>query len=77
MQLCHQDWVTVGSLTPKLRGLPAIIQGVLKFMRVRATFQEGSGILESGSRDPEVWRRPAAAQHRSLLFTTLSLGGSR
>lgn len=37
-ELCQGDLVTDGSLTPGFSGLPAIIQGVLKFMRVRVAF---------------------------------------
>ena len=37
-ELCPGDSVTIGSLTLRFSGLAAIIQGVLKFMSVRAAF---------------------------------------
>lgn len=37
-ELCPGDSVTVGSLTLGFSGLPAIIQGVLKFTSMRAAF---------------------------------------
>ena len=37
-ELCQGDSVTDGFITPGFSGLPAIIHGVLKFIRVRAAF---------------------------------------